>query len=598
MYIAKKAYFASQSTQHMTQRCLSHLLGSLLILTTIAGCNSDEALQNTIEALRAEQETLLIANSIADVKLMINEEALEGNIVTDLQTANDSTSILIEGDKVIRMSAALITNSTEDPASWELTINFSDGSEFSTPYLGERLAVCPDCITLNPYRNAPLAALIQYESILEEKAELVVIGQDGPGSNMRTTSAQAQKIHQIEVLGLYPDYANEVLLIFKNKNGFTRDTLQVSIQTAALEGVIPEFHIAQAQANPQDNEVFFVNFKSTSDPMWFVDNFGKVRGYITGFANTNKSGFTRLSNGNYLFGNGAEPEIIEFNLMGQKINEWSLAPGYTRFHHDVIELPNGNFVIAADKANFPTIEDILIELDPATGQVVTEWDLNDILPKRYTQIYNEEDWVHINAVIYDERDNTLIVSGQRQGLFKIDWDNSLKWIISPPYGWEGYEQYLFAPVGENFDWNWTQHAPLILPNGNLFFWENGFGRNFTSDEQYSRAVEVAIDTDNLTIEEVWSYGKERGDELFSPIVGDVDYLPETDTRLLTSGALSLDQVYEDSATITRFWRTEQVDKARIVEVDEAKNVVFEMVVRHTGEGRIRVYRSEKMRFYD
>jgi arylsulfate sulfotransferase len=48
-------------------------------------------------------------------------------------------------------------------------------------------------------------------------------------------------------------------------------------------------------------------------------------------------------------------------------------------------------------------------------------------------------------------------------------------------------------------------------------------------------VEYRIDEEGMTIEQVWQYGKERGTDLYSPITSDVDYLPQTGNRLITSG---------------------------------------------------------------
>ena len=46
-----------------------------------------------------------------------------------------------------------------------------------------------------------------------------------------------------------------------------------------------------------------------------------------------------------------------------------------------------------------------------------------------------------------------------------------------------------------------------------------------------------------TVAQVWQYGKNRGEELFSPIVSDVDHLPASNTYLMTSGSLGFDVDY-------------------------------------------------------
>src|SRR5699024_7709912 len=57
------------------------------------------------------------------------------------------------------------------------------------------------------------------------------------------------------------------------------------------------------------------------------------------------------------------------------------------------------------------------------------------------------------------------------------------------------------------------------------------------NEDYSRAVIYEVNEKDMTVEEVWSYGEERGEDFFSDIVGNTQYLYETDNVLITSGAI-------------------------------------------------------------
>ena len=45
-----------------------------------------------------------------------------------------------------------------------------------------------------------------------------------------------------------------------------------------------------------------------------------------------------------------------------------------------------------------------------------------------------------------------------------------------------------------------------------------------------------IDTENMTIEQIWEYGKERGSEFYSPYISDVDYI-EKDHYIVHSGGI-------------------------------------------------------------
>jgi len=250
-----------------------------------------------------------------------------------------------------------------------------------------------------------------------------------------------------------------------------------------------------------------------------------------------------------------------------------------------------------NKVGEPTIEDYIIELDRNSGIITNIWDLNQILPKRDTLINDANDWVHVNAVIHDELDNSIIISGQRQGLFKVTWDNQLKWIFAPPFDWDGFEEYLLTSLDPNMEWVWGQHAPLITPEGNLFLFDNGFGRGFGTSEKFSRALEVYIDEDSIggTVKNLWEFGKERGEEFYSPVVSDVDYIESSRTKLIVSGSLAVDVNYIDNDNHPFSWSADLL-KSSVLEIDENRNVLFELHIK-SEILRSAVYRAEKLSLY-
>ena len=240
--------------------------------------------------------------------------------------------------------------------------------------------------------------------------------------------------------------------------------------------------------------------------------------------------------------------------------------GYV-FHHEVLEKPDGNFLVSATNPSSThadgssTIEDYIIEIDRQSGNIVRMWDLKESLDEyRTTLTTNLEDWIHVNAVYYDSTDNTILVSGRTQGVIKLDNGNNVIWILGPHKGWgtnrrgENLNQFLLKPLDANgnmitdtavingsenapsFEWNWYQHSVIKIPDGNLMLFDNGTSRNFEfSSNQYSRAVEYKIDEANMTVQQVWEYGKERGIETYSSIVSSVQYLTNTNHVLFCPG---------------------------------------------------------------
>ena len=159
------------------------------------------------------------------------------------------------------------------------------------------------------------------------------------------------------------------------------------------------------------------------------------------------------------------------------------------------------------------------------------------------------DWFHNNSVWYDEATNSITLSGRHQdAVINIDYESGeLNWIIGDSTNWsEEYQKYFFTPVGDDFEWQWSQHAAMITPEGYVFILDNGNNKSKVKEEyvsakdSYTRGVMYKIDTDEMTIEQVWEYGKERGSEFYSPYISDVDYI-EKDHYIVHSGGI----VYKD-----------------------------------------------------
>lgn len=102
-----------------------------------------------------------------------------------------------------------------------------------------------------------------------------------------------------------------------------------------------------------------------------------------------------------------------------------------------------------------------------------------------------------------------------------------------------------------------------MPNDDWLLFDNGTHHNFDPNPgTYSRAVAFRIDPVKKTVQQVWTYGKERGAATYSAIVSRVEFLPEVNHMRFCPGY----QV----ATATGLG-------GKIIEVDYAtRQPVFEM----------------------
>jgi arylsulfate sulfotransferase len=448
-------------------------------------------------------------------------------------------------------------------------------------------------IQLNPHGIAPLTAVASIATRGAATLVWTLEGRDGRPSDVRRTSSACSTHHEFEILGLYADHDNRITIVAMNGGQPTANTT-LTVRTAPLPAGIPSFRIDKPYANAAP-AFFLADLLPLSVP-FIVDRYGNVRWYL--LAGGTKYAIQRLRDGNLGFGISEDAKVVEYTMSGTKVGEWPVGPEFTDIHHDVFEKDNGNFLVTVNKTGIDTIEDFIIELDRRSGAIVKTWDLRQVLPKRATFIADARDWLHVNAVIHDPRDDSIIVSGQRQGVMKVTADNQLRWILAPPDGWAGLEQFLLsAQPSPEFEWNWGQHAPLLTPEGDLMLFDNGFGREYGSAARYSRMVRYRIVESAAgggTVAQVWQYGKNRGEELSAPIVSDVDYLPGN-TYLMTSGSLGYEIDYASPGNIV-FRSPPRAERARISEVDANGNLLFEMTVLSDVPDTI-VYRAEKLSLY-
>ena len=470
-------------------------------------------------------------------------------------------------------------------------------------------------IVILPNPDAPLTA----EAIVRTKENTYIdIRIEGgiPLEHAFRDSAVCE--HRLPVVGLYPGALNQVVFRIADERNirFAVDTVQQ--QAPPLPDYLPRVRIDKIR--PELMEAGFnlceLNIGGQGSyrtvPIVF-DRDGVIRWYVDlGFTGGWTAPFQPLENGNFLF--GFAWGLFELDIMGREIRRWGLS-GFSQ-HHDAFEKPDGNFLVPVSHLGDTTALDHIVEVQREKGDSLKVWDLRRILDiDRYDLLYSKKDWLHVNSVWFDERDEGLIISGRNQGIVKTSKNNELRWILAPHQGWgksggddpfdtSGYLLTAVDAAGRpypeavqegrqglaEFRWPWGQHAAMLLPNGNVLTFDNGWNRQFSNNEaDFIRAVEYEIDEKRMTVRQVWQYGEERGAEIYSANISDVDYLPRTGNRLIVSGNVEGDE-----------------RSAKVIEVTYPEGeVVFEATVVfrnkfQTGTGWQQadmVYRGERVRLY-
>lgn len=421
-------------------------------------------------------------------------------------------------------------------------------------YEKENHTVSNPYIKLNPYGIAPLSALMMFKTEETTSFLLVVKGKTVEADLEFVTNETNE--HKIPIYGLYE--GSTMIEIYEySKSTSTKGNLLLTKE------IISEIRPADVLKLPDatietTHEYFGDDFMmlspATSNLPVAYDYNGDMRWYLNtplGF------GPHFLENGRLLIGTDriiSDPYyttgLYEMDYLGKIYKEYYIPGGY---HHDALELPSGNLLVLSNDFN-GTVEDIIVEVERSTGEVIKTWDIADYIPSTegMSAMWTSSDWFHNNSIDYDVATDSIVLSGRHQdAVISISYDTKeLNWIIGDPENWdtEGLvESKFFTPVGDNFEWQYAQHSAITLPNGNVFIFDNGNNKSKNSESyvpassSYSRGVIYDINTTTMEISQVFQYGKEFGSDFYSPYISNVTYYAEGN-YMIHSGGISYSSV--------------------------------------------------------
>ncbi len=310
-------------------------------------------------------------------------------------------------------------------------------------------------------------------------------------------------------------------------------------------------------------------------------------------------GMVRLENGNIFF-HTEWFHSVEIDMLGNVVRQfhatgrpWGDLPDSVgieaaSMHHMPHRMSNGNFLCLTANAreieNYhtsetdpdvrdtaPVIGDTIVEFTPE-GEVVWSWNTFDHLdPHRvgynFTNYYwhvrgfpGHMDWTHGNGVCHDPHDDTIMVSLRHQcAVLKIDRKTSeIVWILGTHDNWsEEYQDKLLTPVGDEFAWHWHGHNPRVTGEGSFVMYDNNNLQAMPFDppkppaECFARAVEYEVDTEAMTVRQLWTSRDDENTRVCSWAMGDAHRLPQTDNMLVIDSTCDIrDDPMTDSGAVS------------------------------------------------
>ena len=343
-----------------------------------------------------------------------------------------------------------------------------------------------------------------------------------------------------------------------------------------------------------------------------------------------------LANGNILYLT-TDFTAVEIDLLGNTVGQWYAAhrpqgksPGIgiptLTMHHEIDELPSGNLLVMGTEVrefddwytsetdpNAPrerqnVMGDVVIEFTRA-GEVVWQWKALDHLdPYRigyetFTLYWirrgftGARDWSHGNGFVYDPRDDSLLISFRMQdAVVKVDrTSGDVVWILGDHAGWkESLQPKLLTPAGE-MNWFYHQHMPQLTPEGTLVLFDNRtwsaipFARPLPPALTWTRAIELKIDEDKHTVQELWTSEDYAVDRLMTFAMGEADVMPQTGNVLVfygsaavvTDTSLGWEDVLGQRSSVNRGTRVREFTRSQPAEC------VFDIELRDESRNQIR-----------
>lgn len=248
-------------------------------------------------------------------------------------------------------------------------------------------------------------------------------------------------------------------------------------------------------------------------------------------------------------GVGVQGAYYRVNSRGQTLATYTIQPPLQNTDlHDLLLLENGNhLLISADSREMDlreydgnqaaiVVTNSLQEITPE-GQVVWQWDgwehlpLEDVVNARFLRANppNPVAYVHMNSVALDLDGNLIVSLRNQNAVLKIDR-------VSGEVLWRlGGKRSDFTFLNDPLNGFTDQHDATILENGHLLLFDNGSQH----DPPISRAVEYALNFEDMTATLVWSY--QNGQQGRS--LGSAQRLPNGNT-LISWGSSAEPQITE------------------------------------------------------
>ena len=289
--------------------------------------------------------------------------------------------------------------------------------------------------------------------------------------------------HCFLLIGLVPGETNEVTLEALGERGRVQQTVTFTIDMPeAISGYANQLDTTDGDSTA-----------ALTDGLYYAMGLGDYYGYTFFFDNDGVLRYEMVLEGfhsdRFLYTDGglytcvSSRKIALMSPLGQAVRVYDL--GQYELHHDINWGPDGTILALVNDTEQDTVMDVVISLDPATGEVSEVVDFSELMDGYYGEMTHpvpitggsfwqagEDDWLHLNSVQYMEKDDSILVSSRETSTIikvsDIGGTPTLSAFIGDPAFWADtpYADLCYAMDGD-FVAQYGQHDVELVADDSL-----------------------------------------------------------------------------------------------------------------------------------
>ena len=374
----------------------------------------------------------------------------------------------------------------------------------------------------------------------------------GVGRFRSRTTESLDTSHTISVVRLRPSTTYCYQVFAEGANGQVSYELPGTFKTCQLPALLQEASFTLQQGQPSYPLTLLDYEDGGFNGMVMLDSQANVVWYY-GSDEARILAIAQKPNGN-LVHQLRSVGIREITPLGEEVSrldELCVSPDSSggRWHHEVLLRPCNKALLLGWERHDTTEtlgpehglqkSDTVEEWDQDTGESQVLFDIFDFIPVTdRTETSNHstsnwirpacpkpvfevmQDWTHANSLSATPRGNIIIPMRHLNQIISIAPDfQSIEWRLGGPGG-----QFDFSNPADQF---YHQHSAVELPNENILLFDNGNTRPSEEGGEYTRALELKLDSETMTATKVWEYRHDP--DLFNECCGYVTRLPGGNT---------------------------------------------------------------------